>query len=162
MTGIEEQMQLVEKIGVRLEESLKLSPLASRIYALLILSNYEGLTFEEIRNFIQASKSSMSININVLLQLDYISFYTKTGNRKRYFKLAKYSSLVSLQSYLQDINKEMDIINEINNYNEKFHAEKYTNDVSFGNIIQNYLLKKQKLVEETISEILTFRDKEIE
>ena len=160
MSQNNEQMQLVEKIGVSLEESLKLSPLAARIYTLLILSSNEGLTFDEIKTLIQASKSSISININVLLQLDFINFYTKTGDRKRYFRIAKYSSLTSLEYYLQDINKEMDLVVEINNYNKKYHIDKYTNEISLGEIFQNYLIKKQKLVEETIAEMIAFRNQE--
>ena len=155
-----EKMQLVEKYGIRLEESLKLSPLAARIYTILILSSDEGLTFDEIKTIIQASKSSISININVLLQLDYINFYTKTGDRKRYFKIAKYSSLASLEYYLQNINKEMELITEINLFNKKYHIEKYTNQISLGDIFENYLQKKQKLVEETISAIKAFRNQE--
>ena len=37
MTELEEQIQLIEELGVLVEESIKLSPLASRIYSLLIL-----------------------------------------------------------------------------------------------------------------------------
>ena len=155
-----EQMQLVEKYGIKLEESLKLSPLAARIYTILILSSDEGLTFDEIKTIIKASKSSISININVLLQLDYINFYTKTGDRKRYFKISKYSSLTTLEYYLQEINKEIELIKEINSYNKKYHLDKYTNDVSLGEIFENYLQKKQKLVEETVKEMIDFRNQE--
>ena len=160
MTEIEEQMQLVEELGMLLEKNIKLSPLASRIYSLLILSSSEGLTFEEIRILIQASKSSISVNINVLLQLDYINYYTKTGNRKRYFRLAKYSSLVSLNSHCQDISDEIQLIVTINIYNKKYHLQKYTDEVSLGEILHEYLIKKQNLVEETIKKILVFSDLE--
>ena len=44
-----EQARLIEKLGLEIEERMTLSPLASRIYALLILSPYDGLTFEEIK-----------------------------------------------------------------------------------------------------------------
>jgi DNA-binding transcriptional regulator GbsR (MarR family) len=64
-----EQLFLVENIGKSIEERLRLSPLASRIYTLLILSSYDGLPFEAIKETIKASKSSISVNINVLMQL---------------------------------------------------------------------------------------------
>ena len=155
-----EKTQLIEKVGLSFEEKMKLSPLASRIYSLLVLSSYDGLTFEEIRTVIQASKSSISVNINVLLQLNYINFHTKTGDRKRYFRLAKYSSLVSLQSNLQSIIKEKELLNEINTYNKKYHSEKYSNEISLGQLFENYLIKKQNLIEETIQEMESFRTNE--
>ncbi len=160
MKNNDKQMQLVEKVGISLEESIKLSPLASRIYSLLILSSYDGLTFEEIRLLMQASKSSISVNINLLLKLDYITSYTKPGDRKRYFRLSKYSSLVSLEVYLKDIVKEVELIDEINCFNKEHHVEKYIDEISLGEIFHNYLLNKQQLVEDTIEKIKYFRNKE--
>ncbi len=161
MSQRKEQTQLIEEIGIGIEERLKLSPLASRIYALLILSSYDGLTFEEIREIIQASKSSISVNINLLTQLDYLTFYTKPGDRKRYFKLAKYSSLLSLEIYHQAIFKEMKMIVEINAYNKKYHPEKFTNEKSLGNIFQEYLSEKQQLVDRTIKKMKYFQKGEL-
>lgn len=157
MSQQKEQAQLIEKIGIGLEERLKLSPLASRIYSLLILSSYDGLTFEEVREVIQASKSSTSVNINVLIQLGYITYYTKPGNRKRYFKLAKYSSLVSLESYCDIIDKEMDMVNRINAYNKKYYPQKFNNEESLGQIFQDYLVEKQELVARTIAKMKSFQ-----
>lgn len=155
-----EQIQLIEDIGLGIEERLRLSPLASRIYALLILSTYDGLTFEEIRETLNASKSSTSVNMNVLKQLGYIKSITKPGDRKRYFKIAKYSSLQSLELYLQAIDKEMDMIKRINSYNKKYHSEKFTKEQSLGIIFQDYLVEKKKLVKDTIFKMSSFRDKE--
>lgn len=156
------QEQLIEEIGLGIEDQLNLSPLASRIYALVILSSDEGLTFEEIRATIMSSKSSTSVNINVLLQLDYIIFYTKPGDRRRYFKLAKYSSLILLEVYLQAIEKEKEMIERINSYNENYYPEKFSNEESLGQIFQSYLISKQQLVEETILKMKNFRSSEKE
>lgn len=160
MSKNKEQMQLVEKIGSGIEERLRLSPLASRIYALLILSSFEGLTFEEIRETIGASKSSTSVNMKVLKQLGYIKSITKPGDRKRYFTIAKYSSLQSLEIYNRNIDDEMKIIKRINDYNKKYHPEKYTKEESLGEIFQDYLVKKKQLVEETILKMSDFRAQE--
>ena len=67
-----EKLKLIEEIGLRLETRLQIAPLAARIYALLTLSSYDGLTFEEIREIIGSSKSSTSVNLNVLTQLKHI------------------------------------------------------------------------------------------
>lgn len=160
MSQKKEQAALVEKIGIGIEERLKLSPLAARIYALLILSSYEGLTFEDIRAHIQASKSSASVNINVLTQLGYISFYTKSGDRKRYFKISRYSQMVSLETERQNMDTEMKMIEQINSFNKKYHPEKFTDEKTIGHIYQGYLTKKQRLLETTIQKMKAFRENE--
>jgi DNA-binding transcriptional regulator GbsR (MarR family) len=154
----EEQKILIENIGVSIENRLRLSPLASRIYALLILSSYEGITFDEIREGIKASKSSISVNINVLIQLGYISFLTKSGDRKRYFKIAKYSTIISLEIYLHEIDSERLMLEKINTFNKKHHPEKFINEKSLGVIFEEYLLKKEILVAETIQKMTNFQD----
>ncbi|MDC8001169.1 MarR family transcriptional regulator [Aequorivita todarodis] len=160
MSQQQEQAQLIEQIGFSLEERLKLSPLAARIYTLLILSTYEGLTFDEIRETIKASKSATSVNINVLMQLDYVASYTKPGDRKRYFKLAKDSQIISLEAELQKINVEMQMVEKINAYNKKYHPDKFMEEKTLGNIFQEYLLNKQKLLETVIDNMKHFRESE--
>lgn len=152
-----EKKQLIEEIGLGIEERLSISPLAGRIYALLILSSYEGLTFEEIRDYMQASKSSISVNINVLTQLGYVTYHTKPGDRKRYFKITKYYQIQSLELYLQSLKKEMTIVQKINSYNSEHHPEKFSAEESLGEISQDYLLKFQKLIKDTIQKITELR-----
>lgn len=155
-----EQDQLIEQIGIGIAEKLGISPLAARIYALLILSSYDGLSFDEIKERIKASKSSTSINIKALSQLGYIKFHTITGERKRYFTIAKYATLITLESYQKGIIFEQDILETINTYNKKYHPEKFTNEESIGLIFQEYLLEKQQLVERTIEKMKQFRANE--
>ncbi|MFC5194476.1 GbsR/MarR family transcriptional regulator [Bizionia hallyeonensis] len=154
--------QLIEDIGIRMEERLHISPLASRIYALLTLSASDGLTFEEIRETIEASKSSTSVNVNVLTQLGYITFYTKPGDRKRYFKVAKYYQLESLELYNQSLTREIELVEKINEYNKAQHPEKFALEESVGIITQDYLRKTQSLVQETIQSLSQFRKNEKE
>ncbi|WP_417195329.1 GbsR/MarR family transcriptional regulator [Bizionia sp.] len=154
--------QLIEDIGIRMEERLHISPLASRIYALLTLSASDGLTFEEIRETIEASKSSTSVNVNVLTQLGYITFYTKPGDRKRYFKVAKYYQLESLELYNQSLTREIELVEKINEYKKAQHPEKFALEESVGIITQDYLRKTQSLVQETIQSLSQFRKNEKE
>ncbi|EGV43696.1 MarR family transcriptional regulator [Bizionia argentinensis JUB59] len=153
----EKKKQLIEEIGVRIEERLSLSPLAARIFALLTLSSYEGLTFEEIRRAIEASKSSTSVNIKVLMQLEYLKYYTKPGDRKRYFIIAKHFQLESLKLYHQSIQREIEMVEKINDYNKEFHPEKFSYEKSVGNITQDYLRKTQNLVNEVFQALTKFR-----
>ncbi|MGV8993886.1 MAG: GbsR/MarR family transcriptional regulator [Flavobacterium sp.] len=155
-----EQARLIEKLGLQIEERMTLSPLASRIYALLILSPYDGLTFEEIKEVIQASKSSTSVNINVLVQLNYIKFYTKPGDRRRYFQISKYNALVSLENYQNEVQKEIEIISTINNFNKMNHPEKFSSEKILGDIFEEYLEEKKQLIERTINKMNQFLESE--
>ncbi len=152
--------KLIEEIGVGLETRLKISPLAARIYALLTLSSYEGLSFEEIREKIGSSKSSTSVNLNVLTQLKQIEYFTKSGDRKRYFRIAKYFQLITLESTYESLENEFKLVEKINLYNKEFHPEKFNREKSLGDITQDYLLKMQTLVTATIQNIKTYKELE--
>lgn len=81
----EEQLKLVEKLGVMFEGP-GLQPAAARITALLIVSDKTELTFDEIRETLKLSKSATSNAINLLLNVKRIDYITKPGDRKRYFR----------------------------------------------------------------------------
>lgn len=147
------KQKLIEEIGLRLETRLHIAPLAARIYALLSLSSSDGLTFEEIREIIGSSKSSTSVNLNVLTQLKHIDYYTKTGDRKRYFKIAKYFQLTTLEAHHLSLENEIKLVEKINDYNKAHYPEKFKNEESLGDITTNYLRKMQELVAVTITKI---------
>lgn len=81
----ESQKKLVEKFGVMLEQS-GMPPAQARISGLLIISDKVELTFDEIKDALQLSKSATSNGLNTLLLMDHITYTTKIGDRKRYFK----------------------------------------------------------------------------
>lgn len=81
----EKQQELIEKLGVFLERG-GISPAQARIMGLLLVADRVELTFDEIRDALQLSKSATSNAINALLQSENITYITKTGDRKRYFK----------------------------------------------------------------------------
>ncbi|SHI37384.1 DNA-binding transcriptional regulator GbsR, MarR family [Arenibacter nanhaiticus] len=157
----DDKKQLIEEIGLAMEERMGISPLAARIYALLILSSsYGGLTFEEIREIIGASKSSTSININVLLQLKHIEYYTKPGDRKRYFKGSKYFQINFLKQHEESIGSEIGLIDKIIAFNEVHYPEKFNHEKSLGKIIQKYLKAHQELIRNTLVELDEYKENE--
>jgi DNA-binding transcriptional regulator GbsR (MarR family) len=91
--------------------------LAARIYILLLLSDRSGLSFDEVRDFMDASKSSISANINLLLQGERINFLTKPGDRKRYFKPSPRFLNIRLEESLGLLKKETEIVNQIMTFN---------------------------------------------
>ncbi|NVK63784.1 MAG: MarR family transcriptional regulator [Flavobacteriales bacterium] len=81
----EKQKELIEKLGVFLERS-GISPAQARVMGLLLVADRVELTFDEIRGALQLSKSATSNALNTLMQFEKITYITKTGDRKRYFK----------------------------------------------------------------------------
>lgn len=80
------QKELVEKAGIFYEKD-GLQPAASRILSLLMVADNPELTFDEIREALNLSKSATSTAINLLLTINRIEYITNPGERKRYFRL---------------------------------------------------------------------------
>src|SRR5690606_33834554 len=104
------------------------SPLAARIYILLVLSPPNGLTFESIREELGSSKSSTSINLNVLIQLKYVEYATKPGDRRRYFKCARNIQVNYLKQTSNALQKEIQLIDKINTFNKVHYPEKFVDE----------------------------------
>ena len=85
-TLTEKQKALVEKIGI-FHETAGMQPAAARVMGLLFVSSTPQLTFDEITELLQISKSATSNAINLLIQTGQIEYTTFPGDRKRYFKL---------------------------------------------------------------------------
>lgn len=98
----EEQKKLVEKFGVVLEKS-GLAPAQARISGLLIIADKVELTFDEIMQALQLSKSATSNALNSLLLMDQITYTTRIGDRKRYFK----SKLASMEGEFERKTNQM-------------------------------------------------------
>ena len=81
----EKQKELIEKMGVYSEQA-GASPAQARITALLLVSDEVELTFEEIYETLQISKSAASNALNSLMATERVEYITKTGDRKRYFR----------------------------------------------------------------------------
>lgn len=81
----EEQKVLIEKLGVFYEKS-GLTPASSRIVGLLLVADEVELTFDQVREALNLSKSATSNSLNALLNMNWIDYITKPGDRKRYFR----------------------------------------------------------------------------
>ncbi|TDX11245.1 DNA-binding transcriptional regulator GbsR (MarR family) [Flavobacterium sp. S87F.05.LMB.W.Kidney.N] len=77
---------MVERMGVRAEKD-GYPPAAARILSLLLICDPPFLTFDEIKDTLQLSKSAVSNGISLLEQKCLIEYFTQTGSRKRYFKI---------------------------------------------------------------------------
>ena len=82
----QQQKTLIEKIGITIEKE-GMQPVAARILGLLYVSDKPELTFDEITDTLQISKSATSNGINLLLQTERVEYITFSGDRRRYFRL---------------------------------------------------------------------------
>jgi DNA-binding transcriptional regulator GbsR (MarR family) len=77
--------KLIERVGVHLEKVDQLAPVAARILATLVLTCRQGVTFEQLVTDLGASKSTICTHLNMLEAKGNIDYFTKPGDRKRYF-----------------------------------------------------------------------------
>ena len=79
-----EQKQLIEKMGIYHEQQ-GFPPVTGRIMGLLYVTDRLHLSFEEITETLNISKSATSNALHLLQQMRLIEYTTYPGDRKRYF-----------------------------------------------------------------------------
>lgn len=121
------KMELVEKLGVHLEKRENLAPVAARIMSLIILTGKRGTTFDDLVTVLCASKSTISTHLNHLLDLQKIEYFTKTGDRKKYFVIDKDSVLHHIDHMISEWETIINLHREIRAYKETIN-EHNTND----------------------------------
>ncbi len=154
MELLKQKQELVELLGVHFEKFQMIPPLAARILAFLIVDNRnEGVTFEELVNEIQASKSSISTNVNLLLKRENIYYCTKTGDRKKYFKVSPLS--YRLKYLLENIENEISIVNRLSEF--KIAQAKTAQDqtkIQNGITYKEHLVKMKELLLDTTNKLI--------
>ncbi len=120
-------MGLVEKLGVHLEDREHLAPVAARILSYIILTGKKGTTFEDMVTILCASKSTISTHLNHLQDLNKIVYFTKTGDRKKYFIINKGMVLQHIDSMIDKWEEEREMHLEIKNYKETINTKKIEN-----------------------------------
>lgn len=149
---IEERHEIIEMFGVHYEQFFHIPPLAARILGTIIVDGCKsGITFEDLLEKTQASKSSISTNLNLLQKMGKINYYTIVGDRKKYFKAAPLSQ--RLENYLTLVNNEKILIEKIINYREKSissQQEKINLENSYA--YKDHMLKAEQLLTDTINE----------
>lgn len=110
---------LIEKLGVLFEEKEQLAPVAARIVSALVLRGKQGYTFEELIKEIGASKSTISTHLTTLQAIGRLSYYTKTGDRKKYFILSPNSMFITMDKMIDNWNKERQLHLEIMEYKKE-------------------------------------------
>ncbi len=148
-----EKRKLIEEVGLHFEKNHQLAPLASRIYATMILSPSDGHTFEEIMMITDASKSSVSTQLNLLMQTKKVDYFKKPGDRKRYFRASKTYLKNTLKEYLEDISEEIKLMEKIIEFNSTHNTEKFERNGHIPILFKDYLIAQQENLENAIQRV---------
>ncbi|APU68229.1 MAG: transcriptional regulator [Bacteroidota bacterium] len=148
-----EKRKLIEELGLHFEKAHQLAPLAARIYATMILSPNDGHTFDEIMQITDASKSSVSTQLNLLMQTRKVDYFTKPGDRRRYFRASKTYLENTLKEYLQAISEEIRLMEKVIAFNSENNKEKFEKDGHIPLMFKDYLLAQKKNLQLTIERV---------
>ncbi|MDF1675093.1 MAG: MarR family transcriptional regulator [Vicingaceae bacterium] len=125
------QQLLLEKATV-VHEKLGHTPASSQILALLLISDQVELTFDQIRNTLNLSKSATSNALNMLIQMGRIEYITKMGDRKRYFR----SLIGGWKNKFKEINKNTF---ELNNLFKEILQNRTKSTLDFNYSLQEFI-----------------------
>ena len=148
-----EKQKLIEELGLHFEKNQNLAPLAARIYAIMILSPREGHTFEEIKQITDASKSSVSTQLKLLMQTKKVDYFTQTGDRKRYFRASRSYLKNTLKEYLENISEEIKMVEKIIKFNSTNNSEKFEKEGHIPKMFREYLIAQKENLETTIQRV---------
>ena len=148
-----EKMDLVEKLGVHIEHREQLAPVAARILAYTILTGKKGTTFEDMVTILCASKSTISTHLNHLQDLKKIVYFTKTGDRKKYFIINKDMIVQHIDTMINEWQEIKDLHLEIKSYketiyNQKIEKEEEKFDLNFHNDYIQFLDEASASIEQ--------------
>lgn len=125
------QLELIEKVGV-LHSKEGMQPSSARITALLLISDKLELTFDEIRETLELSKSATSNGINYLLSCERVEYVTKPGDRKRYF-------CSNISSWRDTFISQFDKFKKFNEMMNEILEVRTKETVEFNNSIRDFL-----------------------
>ena len=90
----EEQRQFVEEVARACEQLFGFSRMAGRIWGVLLISDREQLSFEELMECVGASRGSVSTLARLLEGIGLIERVTLRGDRKHYYRAADAQAII--------------------------------------------------------------------
>ncbi|MCK0161334.1 transcriptional regulator [Allomuricauda sp. F6463D] len=155
MSREEQKKKLIEELGIHLENQHDIPPLAARLYAMLVVTDRDGLSFDECKMIRSASKSSISSSLNLLLKLGLINYFTKPGDRKRYFKTSAANTfyITKLEEKLKRIEQENRIITKIRKYNQTYSPERFEINKERAEIYHSFIKQSEELLSNTLNSL---------
>ena len=131
-------------------DAFHLPPLAAKIYAYLIFDfEKKGVSFDDFVHILQASKSSVSSNLNLLLTSGLITDFTPINERKRFFIINQNYMVVRFEEIMEKMKTEIKIL-------EKLMDFRQSNDKEINQRFELYktlLNKNIENIQETLNKI---------
>jgi DNA-binding transcriptional regulator GbsR (MarR family) len=124
----DKQKKIIQKIGIAAEKD-GLQPAAARIIGLLYVSDKPELTFEEIMEALQISKSATSNALNLLLHTGRLEYITFSGDRKRYFR-------IKVSDWREGFAKKLEDMTSFNLLLKEVLKERTTETVEFNKSLE--------------------------
>lgn len=146
-----EREELIELFGIHFENIGHLPPLGSRILATLIMDVCNRqYSFEDLVEQMAASKSSISSNLNLLLKMGKITYYTLPGDRKKYYRPSEFSE--RFDNYLKMIAFEKDIIDRVLDYRRQtVSCDAGSFELEKSIVYREHVLEMEALLNKTIA-----------
>ena len=150
----ESKIELIEDFSIHFEKVHNFPPLTSKIYAYLILDcKREGVTFDELVEVFNASKSSVSNSLNFLTQLKHIEYFTKIETRKRFYRISSGNILMRLQKIHEMLVHEKMLSEKLKCYKLKVLENKEEISIQRSEIYIDHLNKTIEELDNTISKL---------
>ena len=145
-------------MGVQIESKEQMAPLAARIIASLVLKGKKGETFEGLVEQLSASKSTIFTHLTNLQASHRITYYTKPGDRKKYFILSPNALIVSMDEMIESWKLEREIHMEIAEYktdiNKNIENIDERFDLDFHTMYMTYLDQASFLMKNLKSKLI--------
>jgi len=124
-----QKKKLIESLGVYFEQEKLIAPLAARIIATLIVNGSQGTTFEQLVTDLEASKSTVCTHLNALEAQQRISYFTKCGDRKRYYAMAPGYISRKINTTLSMWHKEKELQKQLLSYKQDYNKSNSENSL---------------------------------
>ena len=129
---------------------LHLPPLAAKIYSYLIFDfDRNGVSFDEVVEIFSASKSAVSSNLNLLLNLNIITDFNKIDERKRFFVMNEKYMKIRFEEIIEKMESELSILNKLKDFRNTIDEEALRKFTVYANLLE----KNISNIKETIDQL---------
>lgn len=120
-------VELFQDYCTHYEQVFHISPLTAQIYTYIIFNGHrDGITFDEIVEKLNASKSSVSSSLNLLISNNQIEHFNRIDERKRFFRLNPNFMMMRLEMIRNFLDKEQGLTSKLKQYMDSKKLEPFS------------------------------------
>ncbi|MEX0945661.1 MAG: helix-turn-helix domain-containing protein [Balneolaceae bacterium] len=112
-----EKLTYIEESGITFEQ-MGMTRMAGRLFGYLIVSDMDAVSFNDIKEALDASKGSISGTTKQLITMGLIEPITLPGDRKTYFRISKAQVGTILKERIYLFNKLSSLLDKGNSLKE--------------------------------------------